>query len=148
MNILTVTLNENYELKREHRIVISRTSINIPLNEEDTVKSICSTLTKRIFVGSVNNHLYEIDYSFRKEYYFHIFPKQPKPKISQDKQSFFTRLIPSIFKTKSYFVKLAVDNTRHLLYGLSHFAEIEEELYNFDRITDSQISIYDLGNIY
>ena len=145
INILAITLNENFKNKREHRLVISKTPIDIPLTEDDIVKSICSTITKRIFIGSMDNHLYEIDYSLQREYFMGIFPTQRKPKITKDKQSFFTKFIPSAFKSKSYYVKLVVDNSRHLLYGLTHFAENEEELYVIDKVTDSQICIYDLG---
>jgi len=52
-------------------------------------------------------------------------------------------------KTKkySYFSKMVVDDTRHILYALINFSDSEESYLNEKKITSSSIYYYDLGII-
>ena len=108
------------------------------------ITSICSTSERRIFLGSQNNYLYELDYN--NSYSFFGFTKKTK-KITHSSQSIFEKLIPNIFNLKkhSFISKMTVDNTRHLLFALILFTKNEKNIFDLDAVYDTLVSIYDMG---
>lgn len=67
--ILLIVQNENNSLS------FLKTEFVFPTNE-NTITSICSTSEKRIFIGSQNNYLYELDYTVNIKFIL-IFKLEP-----------------------------------------------------------------------
>ena len=146
--MIVATLSEIYIL------LLIQTSQNSPLEIHKTdfifktndkiITSITSTSENRIFVAGENNNIWELNYENSKSFFG--FGKK-STKISRQSQSFFEKIFPfSFYYPKySYFSKLIVDNTRHLLYALNYYSN-NENIFDIDNIYDSCISIYDLGS--
>jgi hypothetical protein len=111
---------------------------------QNVITSICSTAEQRVFLGSQNNYLYELDYT--KESSFFGFSKRAR-KITHSSQSFLEKIVPNVFNLKkhSYTAKMAVDNTRRLLYCLIYYTNDERNIYNTEAVYDSAVHVYDLG---
>lgn len=111
---------------------------------QNVITSICSTAEQRVFLGSQNNYLYELDYT--KESSFFGFSKRAR-KITHTSQSFLEKIVPNVFNLKkhSYTAKMEVDNTRRILYCLIYYTNDERNIYNTDAVYDSAVHVYDLG---
>ena len=48
-------------------------------------------------------------------------------------------------KTFSYVVKIVIDDTRNILYSLKHYLIENNNLYDLNNVSRSEIDIYDLG---
>lgn len=111
---------------------------------DNVITSICSSSERRVFLGSQNNYLYELDYSHQKSFFG--YSKKIKT-ITHTSQSFFEKIIPNFLNLKkhSYINKMVVDNSRHLLYALIYYTKSDQNIFDTNLIYDSQVNIYDLG---
>lgn len=135
--ILLIKQNDNKELEI-HKSDFYYNSDN------QIITSIISTSSSRIFLGSKNNFIWELDYSNSTSFFG--FGKKIK-KITRSKQSFFEKINPFSFyiPKMNYFFKMVVDNTRHLLYAITYRTN-DNSIFDINSVTNSSIIIYDLGS--
>lgn len=68
--------------------------------------------------------------------------------LELNKEGFFNKLIPSFFsslKSNCYYSKIAIDDTRNVLYALKHYLKDTGGLFEISNVINSEIEVYDLG---
>ena len=135
--ILLISLdgNGNYEIHKTDFIYNTK---------GDIITSFASTANYRVFASGKHASIFELDYSNSKTF-FGFFGKKAK-KIQVAKQSAFERLFPFslYFPKNNYYVKTSVDNTRNILYAVSHSSN-SDDLLDINGVVDSSVAIFDLG---
>jgi hypothetical protein len=129
-------------MKKDDSLVFSKSDYVYQTEINYHISSICSTGERRIFLGSQNDYLYELDYKFTDFFGFN----RKARKITHSSQSFFKKIIPNIFNLakRNYIAKIVVDNTRHLLYALFFYTN-DDNIYDLEKVYHTEIAIYDLG---
>ena len=144
--MLVATLKEIFllliDLRSDNSIEIHKTDFIYDV-KGDIITAFASTITNRVFVAGKNNTVFELEYENTRSFFG--FGKKAK-KINRAKQSVIERIFPFsfYFPKNNYYIKLAVDNTRHMLYALSH-ASNSDDVFDLDRAVDSSVAIFDLG---
>ena len=140
-------LSLSFKNNEDELPIIRKTDYIITFNE--TVLDLISTANHRIFISTLNNKIYELDYSFEQNSYFDFFgPRSTLKAINKEKPIFF-----GLFADIKYIInstieiihKLKVDNTRNLLYALKYTIPKDEKTINLDKVIDSSVIIFDLG---
>ena len=127
--------------------IIHKTDFIFTFNEK--VIDIISTSNYRIFFSTLNNRIYELNYSVKQNSYFAFFgSKNTLSAINKESPSFFGLLtdLKFIFKNSIEVInKLKVDDTRKILYAIKYTIPKADTEVNFDTAIDSSIIIFDLG---
>ena len=126
--------------------IIHKTDFIFSFNE--TVIDIISTANHRIFISTLNNKIFELDYTVRENNYFNFFGSRNTLQLINKEKPFFFGLFTDlkfIFKKIDIIHKLKVDNTRNILYALKYTISRDEKKVSLDNIIDSTIIIFDLG---
>ena len=114
----------------------------------ETVLDLVSTSNHRIFMSTVNNKIYELDYTIKQNNYFNFFGTRTSLEaISKEKPMFFGLFadLKFIFQQSIEIIqKLKVDNTRNILYAIKYTVP-KNGKFSLDSIIDSSILIFDLG---
>lgn len=126
--------------------IIHKTDFIFSFNE--TVLDLISTSNHRIFMSTVNNKIYELDYTIKQNNYFNFFGSRTNLEaINRERPSFFGLFADIKFIVQrriEVIQKLKVDNTRNILYAIKYTVPNSEE-FSLDKIIDSSILIFDLG---
>ena len=126
--------------------IIHKTDFIFSFNE--TVLDLVSTSNHRIFMSTVNNKIYELDYTIKQNNYFNFFGTRTSLEaINKEKPMFFGLFadLKFIFQQSIEIIqKLKVDNTRNILYAIKYTVP-KSEKFSLDIIIDSSILIFDLG---
>ena len=116
---------------------------------KETVIDLISTSKYRIFMSTLNNKIYELDYSIKQNNYFNFFgPRNTLEAISKEKPIFFGLFtdLKYIFKQSIEIIhKLKVDNTRNILYAIKYTIPKSEINVELDKVIDSSVIVFDLG---
>ena len=143
IQLLTLTINND----QDDFPIIHKTDFIFSFNE--TVIDIVSTAKHRIFLSTLNNKIYELDYSINENYYLNFFgPQNTFKAINKEKPIFFGLFtdIKYIFKQSIEIIhKLKVDDTRNILYAIKYTVPKNEKPDNLEKIINSSIIIFDLG---
>ena len=127
--------------------IIEKTDFIFSFNE--TVIDIIATAKHRIFLSTLNNNIYELDYSIKENNYLNFFgPQNTFKAINKERPMFFglfTDLKYIIQKKIEIIHKLKVDDTRNILYAIKYTIPRDEKTLDLEKIIDSNIIIFDLG---
>jgi len=142
IQLLSLAFKNNDDLPIVHKT-------DFIFNFNETVIDLISTSNYRIFMSTLNNKIYELDYSIKQNNYFNFFgPKNTLEAINKEKPIFFGLFsdLKFIFKQSIEIIyKLKVDNTRNILYAIKYTIPKSEKTVNLDKVIDSSIIIFDLG---
>ena len=143
IDLLTLAFRNN----EDDLPIIHKTDFIYSFNEK--IIDIISTSNHRIFFSTLNNKIYELNYSIRENNYLSFFSsKNTLSAKNVASASFFGFLtdLKFIFKSNIEVInKLKVDDTRNILYAVKYTIPKEDTEVNFDRAIDSSIIIFDLG---
>ena len=118
-------------------------------NFKETVIDIISTANHRIFLSTLSNKIFELDYTVNQSSYLNFFgAKNSLFATNRESPSFFGILsdIRYIFKKRIEVInKLKVDDTRKILYAIKYAIPNSETGVNYDKAIDSSIIVFDLG---
>jgi hypothetical protein len=99
-------------------------------------------------MSTVNNKIFELDYTIKQNNYFNFFGTRTSLEaINKEKPMFFGLLadLKFIFQQSIEIIqKLKVDNTRNILYAIKYTVS-KRGNFSLDNIIDSSILIFDLG---
>ena len=143
IDLLTLAFRNN----EDDLPIIHKTDFIYSFNEN--VIDIISTSNHRIFFSTLNNKIYELNYSVKQNSYLTFFSsKNTLSATNIASPSFFGFLtdLKFIFKRSIEVInKLKVDDTRKILYAIKYTIPKEYTEVNFDTAIDSSIIIFDLG---
>ena len=143
IDLLTLAFRNN----EDDLPIIHKTDFIYSFNEK--IIDIISTSNHRIFFSTLNNKIYELNYSVKQNSYLTFFSsKNTLSATNIASPSFFGFLtdLKFIFKRSIEVInKLKVDDTRKILYAIKYTIPKEYTEVNFDTAIDSSIIIFDLG---
>ena len=143
IHLLTLTYRNN----EDDLPLIHKTDFIFNFNEK--VIDIISTSNYRIFLSTLSNKIYELNYTVKQSSYLNFFgSKNTLSATNRESPSFFGFLsdFKFIFKQSIEVInKLKVDDTRKILYAIKYTINKTETEVNFDTALDSSILIFDLG---
>ena len=148
IHLLTLTLDDN-DINSNGLPNIKETDFIINFNE--IVTDIISSSNHRIFISTISNKIFELEYMFKDNNYFNFLSNKNFMKTVTKYSSGFFGIIKNmnplnIFTEKTYDViyKMEIDDTRNILYALKYTVTNLENII-FDNIIESTIIIFDLG---
>ena len=143
IDLLTLAFRNN----EDDLPIIHKTDFIYSFNEK--IIDVISTSNHRIFFSTLNNKIYELNYSVKENNYLTFFSsKNTLSAKNVASSSFFGFLtdLKFIFKKSIEVInKLKVDDTRKILYAVKYTIPKEDTEVNFDTAIDSSIIIFDLG---
>ena len=127
--------------------LIHKTDFIFNFNEK--VIDIISTSNYRIFLSTLSNKIYELNYTVKQSSYLNFFgSRNTLSATNKESPSFFGFFsdLKFIFKQSIEVInKLKVDDTRKILYAIKYTINKAETEVNFDTALESSIIIFDLG---